>query len=233
MNKLFTAISILGLSIGAAAQNGPNTTTTTIITGSDLHHVEFGFRFMPTISRFDMMTSDGNTVEGKGTLGLGFGTMLAVNFNEHAAIQGEIIYTSLNQKYTDNGMEHNIKVNYINIPLLFSLNTNKTRPVNLGIALGPQMGWNVGSSIETSGGDGQDTVQAVIALKSGDFGFAYGATLGFQLNTARTIRLDLGFRGVFGFKDISQKSEDPKTYNAFDHNTIRTNAGIIGFTFEF
>lgn len=233
MNRIIIAFSILTFSIGASAQDGPNTTTTTTTTGSDLKHVEIGFRYMPTISKFDMVTSDGNTVQGKGTLGFGFGTMIAVNINEHWSIQSEIIYTSLNQKYTDNGLEHDIKVRYINVPLLVTLNTNKTKPVNLGIAVGPQIGWNVGSSIKTSGSGGQDTVQAVIALKSGDFGIAYGATVGFQLNQSRTIRLDLGYRGVFGFKDVSQQNQDDGTYNAFGHNTISSNAGIIGIAFEF
>jgi hypothetical protein len=39
-------------------------------------HAEFGARFMPTFSQFDVQTSEGGTVDGTVTLGYGGGIFL-------------------------------------------------------------------------------------------------------------------------------------------------------------
>lgn len=228
MKKLMTAITAMCFSFGATAQDAP------AAEAPDFHRVEFGFRFMPTVSSFSMKTSDGGVVQGQATLGYGVGGVLGFNFTNHIGIQGEIIYNSLSQKYKDQEMERIIHIKYVNLPLLLSLNTGKSRPVNLNFVVGPQMGYNIGSSFSTSGGDGMDTMVAVLGVKKGDVGFAYGAGLEFMLNETRTIRLDLGFRGVFGFLDIQQApGTNTKTFNVIDHNNIQTYSGYVGFSFLF
>lgn len=239
MKKLLTAVSVLFLTIEMSAQETPpqttTTTTSTTSSSSDLKRLELGIRFMPTVSSFKMNTSDGNTVQGQATLGFGIGGMLAFNFSNHVGIQTELIYNSLSQKYKDGNLDRKISVQYVNIPVMISLNTGKSRPVNLNLAFGPQMGFNVGSKVSSSGGGGQDTVQAVIALKSGDMGFAYGAGLEFALNESRNIRLDLGFRGVWGFLDVSTpvKGASGTTYNVISETNIKTYSGYVGITFMF
>src|SRR5690349_20898671 len=101
---------------------------------------ELGFRFMPTFSSFNMQTSSGGTVKGEVTLGYGVGGVLGLNFSNHVGIQGEVIYNSLSQKYKDQALQRQINVRYINIPVLLSLNTGKTNPVNLNVVAGPQFG---------------------------------------------------------------------------------------------
>ncbi|HLG04357.1 MAG TPA: porin family protein [Bacteroidia bacterium] len=201
----------------------------------DFHIVEIGFRFMPTVSAFSMRTYDGGTVQGQATLGYGIGGMLAVNFTNHVGIQGEIIYNSLTQKYSDQEMERTLHVSYVNFPLLLSLNTGKSKPVNLNFVVGPQVGYNVGSRIETSGSSGSDTMQAIVVMRKGDVGFAYGAGLEFALNEVRTIRLDIGFRGVLGFLDIRDPDPQPdsRTYNVIDNNNVKTYSAYVGFAFLF
>jgi opacity protein-like surface antigen len=228
MKNLIIVISTF-LSLGACAQ------TTEAPADHDIPRVEFGFRFMPTVSEFKMKTSDGNTVQGQATFGYGIGGMVAVNFTNHIGVQGEIIYNSLSQKYKDQEMERTIHINYVNIPLLLSINTGVSRPVNLNFVVGPQMGFNVGSRVETSGSNGTDTLQATVLTKKGDVGFCYGAGLEFALNETRTIRLDLGFRGVFGFLDIQRPSSGTNTrsFNVIDHTNIKTYSGLAGLTFLF
>jgi hypothetical protein len=232
MKKSLIAIGILCFSLAAPAQT---TTTTTTEESPDFHRVEFGFRFMPTVSAFKMKTSDGGVVQGQATLGYGIGGMLAFNITNHVGIQAEIIYNSLSQKYKDQDMERTIHVKYVNFPLLLSLNTGKSRPVNLNFVVGPQLGYNIGSRVETSGSSGQDTMQATVVLKKGDVGFAYGAGLEFALNETRTIRLDIGFRGVLGFLDISQPAKAPnsRSFNTIDHNNIKTYSAFAGLAFLF
>jgi hypothetical protein len=121
----------------------------------------------------------------------------------------------------------------VNIPVMLSFNTDKTLPVNLNFVVGPQFGINVGSSIQSSGNANADTLRAVVAVKQGDVGAAYGAGLEFALNKAHTLRLDLGFRGFYGFVDMRADQTSPDSYNILVRASRKTYAGYLGLTFCF
>ncbi|MBK5283956.1 MAG: PorT family protein, partial [Bacteroidia bacterium] len=175
---------------------------------ADAQKGELGLRFMPTFSSFEMKTSSGGTVSGGITLGYGFGAFGAFNFSEHVGIQLEAQYIAVSQKYKEVDVERQINLRYFNIPLLLSLNTGKTKPINLNLVVGPQLGLSVGSDIHVSGGgEGSETTKAILSVKTSDVGFAYGAGLDFGLNPSQTFRLGLGFRGVYGLFDISDNSQ--------------------------
>jgi opacity protein-like surface antigen len=196
--------------------------------------VEFGLRFMPTFSSFDVKTSTGGTVKGEATIGYGFGALLGYNISDHVEIQTEVIYNSLSQKYKEVDVERKVKLNYVNIPLLLSLNTGKSKSINFNVVVGPQIGISVGSSLRTSGGD-EDTPNALLSVKQGDLGFAYGAGLDFGLNPAKNVRLGLGFRGVYGLFDISDNNKNNSTdsFYVLDRSKIKTYSGYIGFSILF
>lgn len=196
---------------------------------------EFGLRYMPTVSSFEMKTESGGTVKGEATLGYGVGAFLGFNFTEHIGIQGEIIYSSISQKYKESDVEREINLKYVNIPLLFSLNTGKSNPVNLNIVAGPQIGLSVGSSVNSTGGNGTYSSQAVVSVKKSDIGLAYGAGVDFGLNEAQTFRLGLGFRGVLGLIDISDNNNTvvKDTYYVIDKTKIKTYSGYLGISFLF
>jgi hypothetical protein len=182
-----------------------------------------------------MKTSTGGTVEGKATLGYGVAAILGYNFSKNFSLQGEIIYSSISQKYSEMNVERTINLKYINIPLLFSLNTNKYGPVNLNIVAGPQLGLNVGSSVNTSSNEGTVTSQAVLSVKKSDIGFAYGIGIDFGLNEAQTVRLGLGYRAVRGLMDISDnnKVQVKDDYYIVDNAKVKTNAAYIGLSILF
>lgn len=194
---------------------------------------EVGLRFMPTFSALTIKTSEGGTIKGDLTLGYGGGLMLGYNFSDYVGVQGEIIYTSLAQKYKEMDVENEITLRYINIPLLLSLNTGKTKPFNLNIVAGPQIGISVGSSLTSSGGSGSG--QAVLSVKKGDLGVAYGAGIDFGVNQNNTLRLGLGFRGVLGLVDISDNANNASTndYYVLDKNRMKTYAGYFGVSYLF
>lgn len=194
---------------------------------------EVGLRFMPTVSSFDVQTSSGGKVTADATLGYGAGLLIGYNFSDHIGLQGEVIYSTLNQKYTDDDVEREIKLEYINIPLLLSYNTGKSKAVNFNIVAGPQIGISVGSELFTS--DDTNPDEAVLSVKKGDLGFAYGAGLDFGLNTAKTIRLGIGFRGVYGLLDISDNSNNLSTesYFVLDKAHIKTYSAYLGLSFLF
>jgi opacity protein-like surface antigen len=205
--------------------------------GGELYNGEIGFRFLPTFTSLQFQTVDEATVRGEFTLGYGFGAMLAGNFNNNVGLQAEIIYNSLTQKYKDRELDRRIDISYINFPLMLSLNTDKSRPFNLNFVAGPQIGYNLGSKITTSGGGPSeaDTVQAILAIKKGDFGFAYGAGMEFKLNSEGNFRFDLGFRGVYGLININDNSGTRTTnsYYILEKSRIKTNSIYMGFTFLF
>jgi len=202
---------------------------------ADAQKGEIGVRFMPTFSSLNLNTSAGGTVKGEITLGYGVGALLGYNFSEHVGVQGEIIYTSIAQKYDDVDVQHRINLRYVNIPLMLSLNSGRTKAVNFNIVGGPQIGYSAGSSVETTGGDGTNSTQAILVVKKGDLGVAYGAGVDFALNPEGNFRLGLGYRGVLGLFDISDNSNSLATdsYYILDRTRIKTNAGYIGLTFLF
>ena len=174
------------------------------------HKVELGIRFMPTLSSVSMQSSSGSTISGNATLGFGFGGFLGLNFTNHVGGAVEVLYNSVSQKYKDEGLDREMKVKYVTIPMLLSLNSGVERPVNIKVEFGPQFGLNVGSSMKTHG----DTLQTVLSTKQAGLGVAYGTGLGFILNEKQTTRLDIGYRGVYGTR-------------------IKTNALYFGFTLLF
>ncbi len=194
---------------------------------------EVGGRFMPTVSSFEINSTTGGKVEGEATLGYGFGALFGYNFNENVGMQGEIIYNTNSQKYKEASFERKVTLRYLNIPLLLSLNTGKTKPVNLNAVVGPQIGISVGSKIFTEGGGSSNT--PVLSVKKGDLGFAYGAGVDFGLNADKTFRLGLGFRGVYGLLDVSDNSHTITTDNYYllDRSHVKTYSGYVGISYLF
>lgn len=199
----------------------------------DLRHVEFGVRYMPTFSSIDFNTYDGGVVQGEVVLSHGFGIMTALNLTKNLGIQAEVNYYQATQQYKDRNFNNDVTINYLNIPILLSLNTNKAAPVNLNLVAGPQFGVNVGSKFESSGSNGTDTATAVVALRKGDIGFAYGAGLEFALNKNHTVRLDLGYRGFFGLVDMDASTDKQGTYNVVVSASRKTYGGYAGLTWMF
>lgn len=191
-----------------------------------------GFRFMPTISSLKLQTSSGGTVKSQAVLGFGIGGVVGFNFTEHVAVQAEIMYNSLSQKYKTTNEENQINLKYINVPVLLSLNTGRYNPINANVVLGPQVGFSIGSSLSSSG---SDTAQAVLAVRKSDFGFAYGAGVDFGLNPKKSFRLAIGFRGVYGLFDIAStnQSTSNNSYYIVDKSNIQTYAAYVGVNFLF
>lgn len=210
--------SIIGMSMGNAGN-------------PELRVFEMGFHYMPTFYDMDFRTSDGSIVKGSVSLSHGFGAMMAFNLSPHIGFQSEIDYYKASQSYTDLDVNQNVDIKYIDIPMLLSLNTNKTARVNVNAVIGPQFGINVGSNISSSGSSGTST--PAIALKKGDIGAAFGAGLEFALNQAHSVRLDLGYRGFYGMVSMSADETSNGTYNVIVDAKRKTNAAYVRLTFLF
>jgi hypothetical protein len=200
-----------------------------------LRKTELGIRYYPTFSSLALRTYGGETVQGTLSMSHGWGIMLAHNFNRHVGLQVEVDYNQISQKYRDRNLDRRVDISYLNIPVLLSLNTDKSHWVNWNFVAGPQFAVNLGSKVTTSGSNNTDTLHAVVAVKPGDVGLAYGTGLEFMLNKHHTVRLDLGFRGFYGFVDMraDQTSNSPDTYNIIVKASRKQYAGYLGLTFLF
>lgn len=235
---LFTAaLSITGLRAGDHDQHKTARATVNRLQISDdrppLKVVELGFHYMPTFYNLDLKTSSGNVVKGSATVAHGFGGMLAFNLSPNIGIQGEVDYYQMNQKFSDQSLSNRVKIKYLDIPLLLSLNTNKRAVVNLNAVAGPQFGINVGSDVNVSGSGNTGTAQAVVGVRKGDIGLAYGAGLEFAINQSHTVRIDLGYRGFYGFVNMDADKSGADTYNVVVAAHRKTNAAYARLTFCF
>jgi hypothetical protein len=221
-------VGVLGLSAGSLKAQDATPS-------SDNKKVELGARFMPTVSNFEMRNAEGEAVKGQLTFGYGVGVFVGVNFTPHVGLQGEIIYNSVSQRYKEQDSQHRVNLRYVNIPLLFSLNTGKSRRVNGNLVVGPQIGISAGGEVKTSDSGSGTTVRPLVVVKAGDIGLAYGAGVDFGLNPSSTLRLGVGFRGVYGFLDISDDSNAAETdsYLVLDRTHVKTYSAYAGLSFLF
>lgn len=196
---------------------------------------EFGVRYMPTFSSLSLRTYNNEVIQGDLTMSHGFGIMLGVNFSKNVGLQSEINYLQITQKYKDRNLDRQVDVSYLNIPVLLSLNTDKTRMVNWNFVAGPQFGINIGSSINTSENQNTETIHAVVGASGTDVGLAYGTGLEIALSRKHCMRLDLGYRGFYGLLDINAKqySSNPDTYNVLVRGSRKTHGGYAGLTWCF
>lgn len=191
-----------------------------------------GARIMPAITSFNFNKINNSTVQTTAKLNYGVGALLGIHFTSHIGVQGELIYSRYAQKYKTQEFENEIKLSYINVPVLLSFNTGSSSPVNLNFVVGPQWGFNVGSKLELAG-SGNDSLQARLAVKKSDFGIAYGA--GFDFGLGQLVRFGIGFRGVYGLVDISDNNTSITTneYFILDKTHIKTYSAYAGVTFGF
>lgn len=200
---------------------------------SELKTGEFGVRYMPTFFVLDIRSSTGETIEGAVAYSHGFGVMFGSYHNRHAGWQMEINYYNINQKYRDRDLERHVSISYINIPIMLSLNTNKAGPFNLNFVAGPQFGLNVGSHLTTTSNGGTDTLNAVVAVKRGDIGMAYGVGAEFMMNEEHTIRFDFGYRGYYGLVKMDAQTIGDNAYNIIVSAARKTNSAYVGLTLLF
>ncbi len=194
--------------------------------------VEVGFRLMPAFAFYEMQTSTGSMVKGQNVTGFAGGTFMSYNFIKHIGLQIEINYSAYSRKYKETGIARTINLQYIEIPILVSFNSDKIRKININAVLGPQMGINTGSNIKTSGNEGTVVPQPVLKVKQGGLSIAYGAGIDIGLNHKRTVRLGLGYRGAIGLFNISNNSPalDPGSYYIMDRTPLHTYSAYIGLS---
>ena len=198
---------------------------------SGLH---FGIKYQPTIGSFGLKPLNDSTVTGKAQIGHGYGASLNFYLGNHVGLHVEGVYSQLSQQFKEPTFDRTIKVSYINIPVLLSLNTNYGKPVSFNVHFGPQLGINTGAKIESTNNGTAPAPEAVLRVRPGDIGLAYGAGVDFGIGPQRGFHINVGFRGVEGLVDISNSSSNltNNQYYILQKSKISTYGGYVGLMFK-
>ena len=126
------------------------------------------------------------------------------------SVQPEVVYSSQGTKYTLGGNEHNLALNYVNIPVMLQANVGS----GLYAQAGPQIGFLTGTAdkvngVETSYFTTQDFNNTDVAL---GFGLGYSGSSGIGVDA----RYNLGLTNI----------------NKAGSNTIKNNVLQIGLTYK-
>jgi len=202
---------------------------------------EIGVFFAPVFSVWDTKLSDGQQQYGDPELGYGLNLSFNTIINRYFSIQTGLMYHSMQYKlYIERNKECVVHLDNIHIPVLFTLNTDKTRILNYVLFAGPQVGFNAASSvqfpvpIEANNNNRNASESTVFCVNKLDVGVAYGAGADIALLSSKMIRLDIGYIGTFGFADRCGGVEMQGQTNLVDDNTtISTFGGYIGFNVAF
>lgn len=206
-----------------------------VVLNANAQKLEYGMRFMPTLTVFKVYTPSAGTTDAKPSFGYGVEQFFAYNFSKHFALQGEFLYSDLSLKYKEGDAERKIHLSYIHLPVLFSVNSNRYKTVNVNAVVGPQFAFKAESNILTLNGSKENNSNAVLAIKTLDLALVYGVGIDFGLNKSRQFRLSVGFRGTYGLTDISKSSAPLPTesYYILKRTHLQTYSAYVGVSFLF
>jgi len=136
-------------------------------------------------------------------LGFNGGLLAHVHLNRSLALQPEAVYSSQGAKYTVNGDEHALSLNYINIPLQLQYMFDN----GFRLQTGPQVGFLAG--VKDKIGDNETGYFTSQDFKTVDFSWSAG------LGYLSTSGLGVDARYNFGISDINNVGTNVLHNNVF------------------
>ena len=136
-------------------------------------------------------------------LGFNGGLLAHVHLNRSLALQPEAVYSSQGAKYTVNGDEHELSLNYINIPLQLQYMFDN----GFRLQTGPQVGFLAG--VKDKIGDNETGYFTSQDFKTVDFSWSAG------LGYLSTSGLGVDARYNFGISDINNAGTNVLHNNVF------------------
>ncbi len=204
-----------------------------------LHKKELSANYSRVFATLDNKISEDQTLYGKPAPGYGINLMYTGIINRFFSFQTGIIYHSMKYELVgDQKIHYNIQLDRINIPILFTLNSDICKIINYSLFAGPQMSRTINSNFENfnfPNNTHRDTSQTILSVNNDDYGIAYGASADIAINKSRTIRIEIGGRGSFGFANIAGSVEDESNQENIlaNNTTIKTFGGYMGLKFAF
>lgn len=136
----------------------------------------------------------GDLEDNKSLVGGQFGLFVEVGLSETLALQPELMFSMQGAKFKEGGVSADLKMNYINIPLIFKYELTEL----INIEFGPQVGFLVSSELENF--DVSDDFEPVDF--GGNLGMSYDITENFILGT----RYNFGLTTVADDDDFDVKN---------------------------
>jgi hypothetical protein len=153
-------------------------------------------------------SNNGSGAAYQNRLGFNGGLFARVPVTPQLSVQPEVVYSSQGTKYTVGNQEHDLKLNYVNIPVMLQANVGG----GLYAEAGPQIGFLVGT-----------------ADKVGDVETDYFTTQDFK-KTDVAVGFGLGYSGLSGFGVDARYNLGLTNINNVGTNKIKNNVLQIGLT---
>ena len=155
-------------------------------------------------------SNNNNSIGYENRVGFNAGLFAQVNVSPNFAVQPEVVYSSQGTKYTFDGQDHNLQMNYVNIPVMLQAKVGG----GLYAQAGPQLG------ILTSVKDKVEDIETGFFSKE-DFK-STDVSLGFGLGYSGASALGIDARYNLGLTNI----------NEVGTNKIKNNVLQIGLTYK-
>jgi len=141
------------------------------------HTQEISLCVAPVFSAWDTKSYDGNMICGEPRLGFGATLLYTSVFNRYFSIQTGLIYNKLPYEIAlEKNHRFTLELENLHLPLLFTLNTDKLSFLNYTLFAGPQIGWNISSSMQYpeayENNNLRDTLHTVLSVSQFDLGIA-------------------------------------------------------------
>lgn len=161
-------------------------------------HVNMGVK--AGLNVYNINTDNNTSYDSK--TGLNLGLIGHIHLSRQLALQPEVVYSAQGAKYTVAGTETKIKLNYINVPVLFQYMFDN----GFRLQAGPQVGFLASAKSETNNTD----TDIKNNLKSIDFGL--GAGVGY-VHPASGFGVDARYN--LGLSNINENTAVKSTNNGF------------------
>lgn len=156
-------------------------------------------------------SNNGSSVNYQNRVGFNAGLFANFNVSPNFAVQPEVVYSSQGTKYNPGNQEHNLQMNYINIPVMLQAKVGG----GLYAQAGPQVGFLM---------DVKDKVQDIETgfFSKEDFK-STDVSLGFGLGYAGVSPIGFDARYNLGLTNINEGGS----------NKIKNNVLQVGLTYKF
>ncbi|WP_228851898.1 porin family protein [Aegicerativicinus sediminis] len=187
-------VLILSMSIGAKAQ--------------ELH---FGIK-----GGLNFATVGGDDTEDlKMRTAFHLGALMEVRFSEVFAIQPEVLYSAQGTSGEEDGLDVDIKMDYINVPIMAKYNFSE----KFSVEAGPQIGFLVSTKAKTDGVEVD--LDEYDLFNDFDFGLAVGLSYKIMPNLFVSGRYNLGL------SNINNDSGDFESEGSNQNNVIQLSIGYM------
>ena len=159
--------------------------------------------------------NDNSHYSKKATFNTNFGIGGAYNFTDNLGVGLDVLYSLQGQKYELEGVEYRQKVDYLKLPLMFTYNTNPSRPISFIGKVGPQL--SILTSSRLNDKDGHKLADTKDAYKDVTFGGV--AVAGVQYRLDKALFLTAAARYDYDFTNAENKDYAGRTPGRADtHN---------------